>query len=128
VITASAGNHAQGVALSGAKLGIPAIIVMPQTTPDIKVQAVKRLGGQVVLHGDAFDAANKYAQQRAQEEGLTFIPPYDDEMVIAGQGTLPTKFTVNGAKLIIFLLLLVVVASFQVLRLTLVKLHRMSKL
>jgi threonine dehydratase len=91
VITASAGNHAQGVALSGAKLGIPAIIVMPQTTPDIKVQAVKRLGGQVVLHGDAFDAANKYAQQRAQEEGLTFIPPYDDEMVIAGQGTIANE-------------------------------------
>ncbi|MCG2571943.1 threonine ammonia-lyase, biosynthetic [Acinetobacter sp. ME22] len=91
VITASAGNHAQGVALSGAKLNIPAIIVMPQTTPDIKVQAVKRLGGQVVLHGDAFDAANKYAQQRAQEEGLTFIPPYDDEMVIAGQGTIANE-------------------------------------
>ncbi|TCB30071.1 threonine ammonia-lyase, biosynthetic [Acinetobacter sp. ANC 4635] len=91
VITASAGNHAQGVALSGAKLGIPAIIVMPQTTPDIKVQAVKRLGGQVVLHGDAFDAANKYAQQRAQEEGLTFIPPYDDELVIAGQGTIANE-------------------------------------
>ena len=88
VITASAGNHAQGVALSGQKLGIRAIIVMPKTTPDIKVQAVKRLGGQVVLHGDAFDAANKYAQQRAQEEGLTFIPPYDDELVMAGQGTI----------------------------------------
>ncbi|MHA3054591.1 threonine ammonia-lyase, biosynthetic [Acinetobacter sp. ANC 4633] len=91
VITASAGNHAQGVALSGAKLGIPAIIVMPQTTPDIKIQAVKRLGGQVVLHGDAFDAANKYAQQRAQEEALTFIPPYDDELVIAGQGTIANE-------------------------------------
>ena len=57
VICASAGNHAQGVALSGQRLGIPAIIVMPSTTPDIKVQAVKRLGGQVVLHGDSFDIA-----------------------------------------------------------------------
>ena len=88
VITASAGNHAQGVALSGQKLGIRAIIVMPVTTPEIKIQAVKRLGGDVVLHGDAFDAANKYAIQRAADEGLTFIPPYDDELVMAGQGTI----------------------------------------
>ncbi|WP_326518105.1 threonine ammonia-lyase, biosynthetic [Acinetobacter sp. CAAS 2-6] len=91
VITASAGNHAQGVALSGQKLGIRAIIVMPKTTPDIKVQAVKRLGGEVVLHGDSFDIANKYAIQRAQEEGLTFIPPYDDELVMAGQGTIANE-------------------------------------
>ena len=88
VITASAGNHAQGVALSGQKLGIRAIIVMPKTTPDIKVQAVKRLGGEVVLHGDSFDVANKYAIARAAEEGMTFIPPYDDELVMAGQGTI----------------------------------------
>lgn len=91
VITASAGNHAQGVALSGQKLGIRAIIVMPKTTPDIKIQAVKRLGGEVVLYGDAFDAANKYAIQRAEEEGLTFIPPYDDELVMAGQGTIANE-------------------------------------
>ena len=91
VITASAGNHAQGVALSGQKLGIQAIIVMPKTTPDIKVQAVKRLGGQVVLHGDSFDIANKYAIQRAQDEGMTFIPPYDDELVMAGQGTIANE-------------------------------------
>jgi threonine dehydratase len=83
VITASAGNHAQGVALSGKKLGIRAIIVMPKTTPDIKVQAVKRLGGEVVLHGDSFDVA--------QEDGMTFIPPYDDELVIAGQGTIANE-------------------------------------
>ncbi len=88
VITASAGNHAQGVALSGQKLGIRAIIVMPKTTPDIKVQAVKRLGGEVVLHGDSFDVANKYAIARAAEDGMTFIPPYDDELVMAGQGTI----------------------------------------
>ncbi len=91
VITASAGNHAQGVALSGKKLGIRAIIVMPKTTPDIKVQAVKRLGGEVVLHGDSFDVANKYAIARAQEDGMTFIPPYDDELVMAGQGTIANE-------------------------------------
>jgi len=91
VITASAGNHAQGVALSGKKLGIRAIIVMPETTPDIKIQAVKRLGGEVVLHGDSFDIANKYAIQRASEEGMTFIPPYDDELVMAGQGTIANE-------------------------------------
>ena len=91
VITASAGNHAQGVALSGKKLGIRAIIVMPKTTPDIKVQAVKRLGGEVVLHGDSFDVANKYAIQRAEEDGMTFIPPYDDELVMAGQGTIANE-------------------------------------
>lgn len=91
VITASAGNHAQGVALSGQKLGIRAIIVMPKTTPDIKVQAVKRLGGDVVLHGDSFDVANKYAIQRANEESLVFIPPYDDELVMAGQGTIANE-------------------------------------
>jgi threonine dehydratase len=91
VITASAGNHAQGVALSGKKLGIRAVIVMPKTTPDIKVQAVKRLGGEVVLHGDSFDIANKYAIARAAEEGMTFIPPYDDELVMAGQGTIANE-------------------------------------
>ncbi len=91
VITASAGNHAQGVALSGQKLGIRAIIVMPKTTPDIKIQAVKRFGGEVVLHGDSFDVANRYAIARAETDGLTFIPPYDDELVIAGQGTIANE-------------------------------------
>lgn len=91
VICASAGNHAQGVALSGQKLGVPAIIVMPSTTPDIKIEAVKRLGGTVVLHGDSFDISNRYAQQRAKDEGLVFIPPYDDELVIAGQGTIANE-------------------------------------
>ncbi len=91
VITASAGNHAQGVALSGQKLGIRAVIVMPKTTPEIKVKAVQRLGGEVVLYGDAFDAANRYAIQCAQEQGLTFIPPYDDELVMAGQGTIANE-------------------------------------
>lgn len=87
VICASAGNHAQGVALSAHKLGIKGIIVMPQTTPDIKVNAVKNFGGHVVLHGDAFDEAAAYAKQLAVEKGYCFIHPYDDLDVIAGQGT-----------------------------------------
>ena len=87
VICASAGNHAQGVALSASKLGIKGIIVMPQTTPDIKVNAVKSFGGHVVLHGDAFDEAAAYAKQLAADKGYSFIHPYDDLEVIAGQGT-----------------------------------------
>lgn len=91
VICASAGNHAQGVAYSGKKLGIKTIIVMPSTTPDIKVNAVKRLGGDVILHGDSFDVANQFAIQLAEEKGLAYVPPYDDEVVIAGQGTIATE-------------------------------------
>ena len=87
VICASAGNHAQGVALSAHKLGIKGVIVMPQTTPDIKVNAVKSFGGHVVLHGDAFDEAAAYAKQLAADKGYSFIHPYDDLEVIAGQGT-----------------------------------------
>ncbi len=87
VICASAGNHAQGVALSASKLGIKGIIVRPQTTPDIKVNAVKSFGGHVVLHGDAFDEAAAYAKQLAADKGYSFIHPYDDLEVIAGQGT-----------------------------------------
>ncbi|BBP45666.1 L-threonine dehydratase [Thiosulfatimonas sediminis] len=88
VIAASAGNHAQGVALAAAKLGVFATIVMPNTTPPIKYKAVERLGGKVVLHGDSFDEASAYAKELMQERGLTFIHPYDDIDVIAGQGTL----------------------------------------
>jgi len=87
VICASAGNHAQGLAMSASKLGVRGTIVMPQTTPDIKVNAVKALGGHVVLHGDAFDEAAVFAAQLAAEKGYTFIHPYDDLDVIAGQGT-----------------------------------------
>ena len=87
VITSSAGNHAQGVALSGQKLGCKAIIAMPVTTPAIKVEAVRRLGGEVVLVGENYDATQAYAKQRAKEEGLTYVPPFDDPYVIAGQGT-----------------------------------------
>ncbi len=87
VICASAGNHAQGLALSAHQLGIKGIIVMPVTTPDIKVNAVRSFGGQVVLHGDAFDEAAAHAKLLAAEKGYTFIHPYDDLEVIAGQGT-----------------------------------------
>ncbi|HEW9974723.1 TPA: threonine ammonia-lyase, biosynthetic [Shewanella algae] len=87
VVCASAGNHAQGVAMSASSRGIDAVIVMPTTTPDIKIDAVRRLGGNVVLHGQSFDQANQYAMSLAQDEGRVFIPPFDDEAVIAGQGT-----------------------------------------
>ncbi|PKU21663.1 threonine ammonia-lyase, biosynthetic [Telmatospirillum siberiense] len=88
VICASAGNHAQGVALAAQKLGTKAWVVMPRTTPAIKVQAVKRRGARVVLHGDSFDEASAHARQIEAEKGLTFIHPYDDAEVIAGQGTI----------------------------------------
>jgi threonine dehydratase len=87
VITASAGNHAQGVALSARKLGIRAVIVMPKTTPPIKVAAVQRLGGETILHGSSYDDAYDYAQELAVSQGLTFVHPFDDVDVIAGQGT-----------------------------------------
>jgi threonine dehydratase len=87
VITASAGNHAQGVALAARELGAKATIVMPRTTPAIKVNAVRNRGARVVLHGDVYDEALKHALQLAQEKGLTFVHPYDDPDVIAGQGT-----------------------------------------
>jgi threonine dehydratase len=88
VIAASAGNHAQGVALSASRLETTAIIVMPITTPSVKVDAVRARGGQVVLHGDTYDDACAYAKQLSQEKSLTFIHPFDDPDVIAGQGTI----------------------------------------
>lgn len=88
VIAASAGNHAQGVALAAQKLTMKATIVMPQTTPSIKVESVRRLGGEVVLHGDNFNQAAEYAQYLVAQTGATFIHPYDDWEVIAGQGTI----------------------------------------
>lgn len=93
VICASAGNHAQGVAFSAARLGMNNLIVMPTTTPDIKVQAVKAPGGTVHLHGDSFDEANRFAINKSQTDGLTYIAPYDDELVIAGQGTIGLELT-----------------------------------
>ncbi len=88
VITASAGNHAQGVALAARQLKIHAVIIMPQTTPAIKVNAVKSYGAKVVLSGDNFDAAFKYSLELADQEKLSFIHPYDDIDVMAGQGTI----------------------------------------
>ncbi len=88
VIAASAGNHAQGVALSASRLGISALIVMPKTTPAIKVNAVQQLGAQTISHGDSYDEACDYALALADKKNLTFIHPYDDIDVIAGQGTI----------------------------------------
>ena len=85
VVAASAGNHAQGVALAAQTLGIKAKIVMPVTTPAIKVDAVRARGATVVLHGDSFDEAALRAQVLVKQEGMTFIHPFDDPDVIAGQ-------------------------------------------
>ncbi|WP_444996908.1 threonine ammonia-lyase, biosynthetic [Aliikangiella sp. IMCC44359] len=87
VVAASAGNHAQGVALSAQKLGIKATIVMPITTPEIKAQSVRHLGAEVKLIGTSFNEANQAAIALAKEKGSVFIPPFDDKDVIAGQGT-----------------------------------------
>jgi threonine dehydratase len=87
VVCASAGNHAQGLALAAAKLGIKATIVMPRTTPNIKVDAVRARGAKVVLHGDTFDEASQFAQQLVAEKHMVYVPPFDDADVIAGQGT-----------------------------------------
>ncbi len=98
VIAASAGNHAQGVALSAQKLGIKALIVMPRTTPGIKVEAVRRMGARVVLFGDTYDEACEHARELAKENGMTFIHPYDDPDVIAGQGTIAAEILHHGAE------------------------------
>ena len=91
VMCASAGNHAQGVALSANRLGMRAVIVMPVTTPQIKIDAVRRLGGaqvEIVLHGDFYDAASQHARELQEAHGYTYIHPFDDPDVIAGQGTI----------------------------------------
>ena len=88
VIASSAGNHAQGVALSAARLGCRAVIVMPATTPEVKVRAVITLGADVVLHGETYDECSAEAKRRCAAEGFTFIHPFDDPEVIAGQGTI----------------------------------------
>jgi threonine dehydratase len=87
VICASAGNHAQGVALAAKRRGVSATIVMPKTTPTIKIQSVRDLGGEVVLYGDDYDQAYEHAMQLTRERSLTFVHPFDDADVIAGQGT-----------------------------------------
>jgi threonine dehydratase len=88
VIAASAGNHAQGVALAAQRLGCRAVIVMPITTPRIKVNAVAARGAEVVLHGDSYDEAYRHAMRLKRRRGLTFVHPYNDPEVIAGQGTI----------------------------------------
>ena len=88
VIAASAGNHAQGVALAAQRLDIRALIVMPRTTPEIKVVAVKQRGARVVLHGDTYDEASAHAKELAAQKAMCFVHPYDDPDVIAGQGTI----------------------------------------
>src|SRR3954471_2079944 len=88
VICASAGNHAQGVALAAHKMGSRAVIVMPTTTPQVKIEAVKALGGDVVLHGDSYSDAAEHAKELCEQQQLTFVHPFDDPDVIAGQGTI----------------------------------------
>jgi threonine dehydratase len=88
VICASAGNHAQGVALAARTRGIPSLIVMPLTTPEIKVDAVAELGAEIVLHGDEYDQAYEHALVLARDRGMIFVHPFDDPDVIAGQGTI----------------------------------------
>lgn len=88
VVAASAGNHAQGVAMAALHLGLKATIVMPRTTPQIKVDAVRSLGSRVVLHGDSFDEAAQKARELEAAKGFTFVHPFDDPDVIAGQGTI----------------------------------------
>lgn len=99
VIAASAGNHAQGVALSATKLGINSLIVMPLTTPDIKVEAVKGFGGEVLLYGANFDEAKNKAIELASEQNRTFIPPFDHPLVIAGQGSIAMELLQQNARL-----------------------------
>lgn len=91
VICSSAGNHAQGVALAAFKLGCRAVICMPVTTPEIKIEAVRRLGGQVKLVGETYSETQSYAQDTARQEGRVFVAPYDDPYTIAGQGTIGTE-------------------------------------
>ncbi len=88
VIAVSAGNHAQGVAYHAQRLGVPAVIVMPRFTPHVKVLHTRNFGAEVILQGDNFDAAKEYATRLIRERKLTFIHPYDDPLVIAGQGTI----------------------------------------
>ncbi len=87
VIAASAGNHAQGIARHATLLGIPSCIIMPKATPFNKIQATQNYGAKVILHGDIFDEAKEFALQKAEEEGLTFCDPFEDEHIIAGQGS-----------------------------------------
>ncbi len=96
VIAASAGNHAQGLAYHGARLGVPVTIVMPKTTPTTKVTQTESHGATVVLHGETFDAAYAHARQLEGERGLTFVHPFDDPDIIAGQGTIALEMLADA--------------------------------
>jgi len=98
VIAASAGNHAQGVAYSAKHLGVRAVIVMPRTTPEIKVEAVRAMDAEVVLVGDHYAEAQRYCEGLAEENGSTFVHPFDDLLVIAGQGTIAIELMNQGPR------------------------------
>ena len=97
IIAASAGNHAQGVALAAQRFSIQATIVMPKTTPRIKVESVRAWGANIVLHGNTYDEACKHAYEIAEKEQIIFIHPYDDPDVIAGQGTVAKEILAQAA-------------------------------
>jgi threonine dehydratase len=99
VICSSAGNHAQGVALAARKMGVRAVIVMPTTTPSIKVDAVRSLGGEAVLEGSNFDDASAHARKLEAEQGLTFVHPFNDPDGIAGQATIAIELERQWPKL-----------------------------
>jgi len=99
VITASAGNHSQGLAYHGTRLGVPVTIVMPRTTPMVKVIQTEQVGGTVVLEGESFDEANEYARSMEKQLGLTFVHPFDDPDVAAGQGTVALEMLADVPEL-----------------------------
>jgi threonine dehydratase len=99
VIAMSAGNHAQGVAYNAKRLGIPAVIVMPRFTPNVKVEHTRAFGAEVMLHGDTFDDARAHAQSLGEERGLCLVHPYDDERIIAGQGTVALEMLAASREL-----------------------------
>src|SRR4030095_4399248 len=99
VIAMAAGNHAQGVACFAQRLGIPAVIVMPQGTPFNKVERTRSFGARVVIEGDTIDAAAVFARDLARRENLTFVHPYDDARIVAGQGTIGLELMADAPDL-----------------------------
>ncbi len=99
VITASAGNHAQGLSYHGTRLGVPVTIIMPKTTPTVKVLQTEAVGGKVVLEGETFDEAYEYARSMEHQLGLTFVHPFDDPPVAAGQGTVALELLADAPEI-----------------------------
>ncbi|MEO6388331.1 MAG: threonine ammonia-lyase [Croceibacterium sp.] len=99
VIAASAGNHAQGLSYHGTRLGVPVTIVMPKTTPTVKIMQTEAVGGKVVLEGETFDEAYEYARSMEQQLGLTFVHPFDDPHVAAGQGTVALELLADAPEI-----------------------------